>query len=79
MYEMFTAADFNVNDRGSYWFINSSQKENTKAVVAEIGTVMYGKLYDYDDYGIRPVGFFDKQCVIVRGKGTMDDPYIIEK
>lgn len=79
MYEMFTAADFNVGNRGSYWFINSSQKENTKAVVAEIGTVMYGNIYDYDDYGIRPVGFFDKHCVIVRGKGTIDDPYIIEK
>ena len=30
-------------------------------------------------FGIRPVAFFNKQCVIVRGKGTIEDPYIIEK
>ena len=79
MYEMFSAADFNSPTRGSYWFINSSRRQYTKAVMAEIGTVMYGEIYDYDAYGIRPVAFFDRQCVIVRGSGTMDDPYVIEK
>lgn len=79
MYEMFSA--FNSDDAlmGSYWMINSSQKENIKAVVANIGSVMYGEVDDYSEYGVRPVGFLNKDCVIVRGKGTFDDPYIITK
>ncbi len=79
IYEMFTATDFNSKMMKSYWFINSSQRENTKAVMAEIGTILYGDLYDYEAYGIRPVAYLDEDCVIVRGSGTFNDPYIISK
>lgn len=79
MYDLFTAFDFNSPTMQSYWFINSSKQVNTKAVMAEIGTVLYGTLYDYGEYGVRPVGYLDKDCTIVRGKGTFENPYIIEK
>ena len=79
MYEMFSAFDFNSLTMKSYWYINSSKMENTKAVVADIGTVLYGKLYDYTGFGVRPVAFLDKQCEIVRGSGTFEDPFIISK
>ena len=79
MYEMFSAFDYNDKAMKSYWLINSSRKQYTKAVVSDIGVVMYGDLYDYDEYGVRPVGYLDKDCVIVRGQGTMDNPYTITK
>ena len=79
MYEMFSAFNYNDKAMKSYWLINSSRKQYTKAVISDIGVVMYGNIYDYDEYGVRPVGYLDKDCVIVRGKGTVDNPYIITK
>ena len=79
MYEMFSAFDYDSVAMKSYWLINSSTRQYTKAVVSDIGVVMYGDLYDYGEYGVRPVGYLDKNCVVVRGKGTSQDPYIITK
>ena len=79
MYEMFSAFDYDSVAMKSYWLINSSKRQYTKAVVSDIGVVMYGDLYDYGEYGVRPVGYLDKNCVVVRGKGTSQDPYIITK
>lgn len=79
MYEMFSAFDYNSEMMKSYWLINSSRKQYTKAVISDIGVVMYGDLYDYGKYGIRLVGYLDKSCTIVRGKGTRENPYIITK
>ena len=79
MYEMFSAFDYNSEMMKSYWLINSSRKQYTKAVISDIGVVMYGNLYDYGKYGIRPVGYLDKSCTIVRGKGIRENPYIITK
>ena len=79
MYEMFSAFNYNDKAMKSYWLINSSRKQYTKAVISDIGVVMYGNIYDYDEYGVRPVGYLDKDCVIVRGRGTVDNPYIITK
>lgn len=79
MYEIFSAFDFNSETMKSYWLINSSRAQYTKAVISDIGVVMYGILYDYDEYGVRPVGYLNKNCVIVRGEGTRDNPYVITK
>lgn len=79
MYEMYSAFDYNSETMKSYWLINSSRAQYTKAVISDIGVVMYGTLYDYDEYGVRPVGYLDKNCVIVHGEGTRDNPYIITK
>lgn len=79
MYEMFSAFDFGSETMKSYWLLNSSRAQYKKAVISDIGVVMYGDLYDYGEYGIRPVGYFDKSCVVVRGNGTLDNPYIITK
>ena len=76
---MFSAFDYDSVAMKSYWLINSSKRQYTKAVVSDIGVVMYGDLYDYGEYGVRPVGYLDKNCVVVRGKGTSQDPYIITK
>ena len=79
MYEMFSAFEFNSSTLQSYWMINSSRQDFTKAVVADIGTALYGEIYDNTDYGIRPVAFLDEGCTIVSGNGTMNDPYVIAK
>lgn len=79
IYDLYTAYDFNSESLGAYWFLNSSKEEYTKAVMAEIGTVMYGYINDNIPYGVRPVGYLDKQVSISNGSGTFDDPYVISK
>lgn len=79
MYEMFSAFDYNSVTMKSYWLINSSKAQYTKASISDIGVVMYGPLYDNVEYGVRPVGYLNQDCSIVRGTGTYSDPYIITK
>ena len=79
MYEMFSAFEFNSSTLHSYWLINSSRQSNTKAVIADLGTSLYGNIYDNTDYGVRPVAFLDENCTIVRGNGTFNNPYSIAK
>ena len=50
MYEMFSAHDFNSATMLSYWYINSSRRAYTKAIMSDIGTVLYGEIYDYDSF-----------------------------
>lgn len=77
-FEMFSASP-NVYQMKSYWLINSSQNENRKYGVTDIGVVMYGETTKYDKYGIRPTAYLDKNCAIVSGKGTLEKPYKIDK
>ena len=77
MYEMFSAFDYNSVTMKSYWLINSSKAQYTKASISDIGVAMYGALYDNVEYGVRPVGYLNKDCSIVSGTGTYEDPYII--
>lgn len=77
MYEMFSAFDYNSVTMKSYWLINSSKAKYKKALISDIGVVMYGPIYDNAEYGVRPVGYLNKDCSIVSGAGTYEDPYII--
>ena len=78
MYEMWSASSLEHSVR-SYWLINSSQDSNLKYGVSDIGVVMYGEISPYITFGVRPVGYLNKSCIIVSGKGTESDPYIIDK
>lgn len=79
MYEMFSAFDYNSVSMKSYWLLNSSKAQYTKALISDIGVVMYGEIRDNGEYGIRPVGYLDKNCTIVSGNGTFEKPYVIAK
>lgn len=79
MYEMFSAFDYNSITMKSYWLLNSSKAQYTKALISDIGVVMYGPLYDNAEYGVRPVGYLNKDCSIVSGNGTYEKPYVITK
>lgn len=77
MYEMHTAR--NTNTQRSYWLMNSSNEEYRRYIVSEIGVVFYEKEGTPTDAGTRIVGYLDKNCQIVQGQGTKDNPYKITK
>ena len=77
MYEMHTAR--NANTQRSYWLMNSSNEEYRRYIVSEIGVVFYEKEGTPTDAGTRIVGYLDKNCQIVQGQGTKDNPYKITK
>ena len=77
MYEMYTAR--NSNTQRSYWLMNSSNEEYRRYIVSEIGVVFYQKEGTPTDAGTRIVGYLDKNCQIVQGQGTKDNPYKITK
>ena len=78
-YEMFSAQTNNAFTAGSYWLRNESQKDRTAMAVGEVGvpTNMY-EISHYDRFGFRVVGHLKKGTVIVSGKGTDDEPYIVK-
>lgn len=77
MYDLFTAK--NGTEVISYWLMNSSQEEGREYKVSEIGVVYYDKIIDGTTAGVRVVGYLDKNCKIVSGKGTKESPYKIAK
>lgn len=76
MYEMFSAV---AENNASYWYINSSSNENYKYGVADIGSAITEETGPYIVLGVRPVGYLNRSCIIVKGTGTKNDPYIIKK
>ena len=78
MYELFSAQSYESRDQRSFWLINSSNEQYTKAAVTDIGVVVT-YVGDYDDYGIRVVANLHKGVMITKGKGTLANPYNITK
>lgn len=78
MYEMFGAT---TDDSliSSFWFVNSTISDVENPGMSEIGAIMYGEDSSSYTYGIRPVANFAKSVVINSGKGTKENPYIVEK
>lgn len=79
MYEMFSAFNYIDNSMQSYWLINSSKNSKVFAVVSDIGVVLDEGVDEFDDFGIRPVGYLNKNVKIVNGKGLESNPYVIAK
>ncbi|MBE6157429.1 MAG: DUF5011 domain-containing protein [Firmicutes bacterium] len=79
MYEMFSAASMYSESMHSYWLINSSKAKEIKAIVSDIGVVFDEKIPDADQFGIRVVGYMNKNIQIVNGDGTINNPYVISK
>ena len=78
MYEMFSAFSYESGKLESYWLINSSKQQYTKAAITEIG-VPVTSIGDYTEQGVRVVGNLNKSVIIVKGKGTKESPYNITK
>lgn len=77
MYEIFSANLFKNNK--AYWLLNSSEEQYRKYIVSDNGTVYYENLSDVETANIRPVGYLNKECRILSGSGTKDEPYKIAK
>lgn len=74
-YDMFSAGG---NVSGSYWLINSSKDNDLTNGISEIGAYMYGES-TMNSFGVRLVGYLNKNVSIVSGNGTYDNPYKISK
>ncbi len=79
VYEMFSAFDFREDTMASYWYVNSSKKKNTISVMADIGAYYGNEANNYEQFGIRLVGYMDKNTSIVSGEGTRERPYVVVK
>ena len=77
MYEIFSAQPQNTNC-SSYWMLNSSKGKRIAAVVYDIGSVENEAIGEYDEFGIRVVGYLKKDSTISSGNGTSSSPYIVK-
>ena len=78
MYEMFGAISDNFKSR-SYWLVNSSKDVNIKSQVSDSGTVMFEFEAIAYEFGIRPVIYLNKDCIVSSGRGTKYNPFVITK
>jgi len=79
MYELFSAQyDISGSSIGnSYWLINTSKEEGVGGVIYGFGSPANEKIEYYEEYGIRVVGYFKGNSVVVSGRGTETSPYRI--
>ena len=78
MYEMFSASTEN-SRIGSYWLINSSKNDNLKLGISKTGVAVYDEYGLTTEYGVRPVVYLNKDCIISSGSGTKNRPFLITK
>lgn len=79
MYEMFSAMPVGTEDNVQrYWLVNSTKEKFIVGAITDIG-VPIDKISIYGRYGVRPVGYLDKNVLITSGKGTEENPYVITK
>ena len=78
MYDMFSASN-DSTQLGPYWLINSSKNNSYKLGITNSGTVIYDEFGLVTDFGIRPVVYLNKNCLIVSGSGTKNKPFKITK
>ena len=55
--------------------IDSSKESGIKTVVRSSGTVTYSSASDDLIAGVKVKAYFDKDVIIEKGSGTIDDPY----
>ena len=73
MYEMFGAV------QGNCWLINSSKKKNINYMVDMLNNVKYKDNSQLEINLIKFTGYLDKDITILSGKGTINNPYILQK
>ncbi len=77
MYDLYTAQ--NENLLSGYWLLNSSQNKDVVYVISPIGVVYNTGIPDSNTAGVRVIGYLNKNCKIVSGEGTKEEPYKIAK
>lgn len=74
MYELFSASSGGF----SYWYSNTSEKEDIAAAVADYGICINEKMSNSMALNVRLVGFINKSVVISSGDGTSVSPYMLK-
>ena len=77
MYDLYTAQNNSL--LSGYWLLNSSQNQDVVYMISPIGAVYNTGVPDSNTAGIRGIGYLNKNCKIVSGKGTEERPYKIAK
>ena len=77
MYDLYTAQNNSL--LSGYWLLNSSQNQDVVYMISPIGAVYNTGVPDSNTAGIRVIGYLNKNCKIVSGKGTEERPYKIAK
>ena len=80
MYEIFSSKPTLLVDsslHGSYWLKNSSKKASVGAAVYDAGSVVNMKFPSVATFGVRVVGYLNKNTTVVSGSGTVNSPYVI--
>ena len=75
MYELFSASS---SGSFSYWYSNTSEKEDIAAAVADYGICINEKMSNSKALNVRLVGFINKSVVISSGDGTSSSPYMLK-
>ena len=75
MYEMFSAHS---GEGFSYWYLNTSQKENIAAAVADYGLCINEDMPSSVQLRVRVVGYVNKNMVVSSGRGTPDSPFVLK-
>lgn len=73
MYEMFSAVG------GNCWLINSSKNKNINYMVDMLNNVKYKDISQFEINLIKFTGYLDKDTTILSGKGTLTNPYILQR
>ena len=77
MYDLYTAQNNSL--LSGYWLLNSSQSQDVVYMISPIGAVYNTGVPDSNTAGIRVIGYLNKNCKIVSGKGTEERPYKLAK
>ena len=75
MFEVFSAQCAGCQ---SYWFINSSKNKSVAAAMLDGGSPVNGDIPEFQDFGVRVVGYVKNKYVISGGNGTISSPYVIK-
>ena len=78
MFEMFSSQPQRSQSAHSYWLNNTSSVERTAGAIYNIGVPLNETINNSEALGIRVVAFVKKKSAISSGKGTINEPYIVQ-
>ena len=78
MFEMFSAQPQRSQSAHSYWLNNTSSVERTAGAIYDVGVPLNETINNSEALGIRVVAFVKKKSAISSGKGTVNEPYIVQ-
>ena len=79
MYDLFSAGMMETSGGYSYWLTNSTSDGKKSGVVSDNASIINEELSNASLFGVRLVGYLNKDVTINSGKGTYKKPYIVKE